>query len=83
MKKIVVDPDKPLIVVLIESNTFLFKHDIEQFCQGTVLIADHNDNGEVVMSALQETIATFKKKHKINIDSKNSFLKRLLKKVVR
>ena len=63
MKKIVVDPQQPLVVVLIESNTFLFKRDIEQFCKGTVLIADHNDNGEVVMTALQETITTLKRKH--------------------
>lgn len=74
MKKIVVDPKQPLVVVLIESNTFLFAHELETLCKGTVLIADHNDKGETVMTALQETISTLK-----NRQHKNSFLLRFVK----
>ena len=74
MKKIVVDPKQPLVVVLIESNTFLFAHELETLCKGTVLIADHNDKGETVMTALQETINSLKRKQ-----HKSGFFIRLFK----
>lgn len=74
MKKIVVDPKQPLVVVLIESNTFLFAHELETLCRGTVLIADHNDKGETVMTALQETINSLKRKQ-----HKSGFFIRLFK----
>lgn len=74
MKKIVVDPKQPLVVVLIESNTFLFAHELETLCKGTVLIADHEDKGETVMTALQEAISSFKRKQ-----HKRGFFLRLFK----
>lgn len=74
MKKIVVDPKQPLVVILVESNTFLFAHELETLCKGTVLIADHEDKGETVMTALQEVINSLKKKQ-----HKSSFIMRLFK----
>ncbi|MCR1812092.1 hypothetical protein [Sulfurospirillum sp. DNRA8] len=62
MKKIVVDSKNPLVVVLVESNTFLFAHELERLCKGTVLIADQNDKSETIMTALQETVSTLKKR---------------------
>lgn len=74
MRKIVVDPKQPLVVVLIESNTFLFAHEIERLCKGTVLIADHDDKDETVMTAIQEAISSLKRKQQ-----KRGFLLRFFK----
>ncbi len=74
MKKIVVDPNLPIVVVLIERNTFLYAHDVEKLCKGTVLIADHSDKGETVMTALQEAVSSLKKKQ-----TKRGFLLRFFK----
>jgi|GEM_PF-6912810 len=74
MKKIVVDPNLPFVVVLIESNALFYAHDVEKFCKGTVLIADHNDKSETVATALQETISLLKRKQ-----HKSNFLMRLFK----
>ncbi len=74
MKKIVVDPKKPFVVVLVESNTFLFAHQLETLCKGTVLIADPHDESETILTALQETINTLKKR-----ESKRGFFLRVIR----
>jgi len=74
MKKIVVNPDLPFVVVLVESNTFFYAHDVEKFCKGTVLITENHDRSETVVSALQEVINSLKKKQ-----SKGSLTVRLFK----